>query len=1450
MPQMNRSRSPRLPRRTRADSRARRDFLASPVERMEDRVLLTSPPPNLIGGWTGDGTPADSAGGNDGVLVNGTTYGPGRTGQAFAFDGVNDFVQAPDSDLWAFGTHDFTIASWVNFNAVRSSTVSQPTVVFVGNDEGGGSQNKWTFALGGDQLYFHINSPTLGPVFYTVPFIPTPGQWYHLSVNRSGSTLGFFVNGVLIGTQTTTLAVPNANAPLTIGSSEGLPSMDGRIDEVQIYDRALTPVEIADLAGSTVVTNINDSGPGSLRAAILNVNALPADAPTPTITFAIPGSGVQTVRPLSQLPTVTRPVVIDGYSQPGSSPNTLAQGDNAVLLIQIDGTLPDPTNSLTPGYGLLILAGQSTVQGLAVGGFAQAGISINGAGGVVQGCFIGTDANGTVSVPNGYNGVELAGAGTRLGTDGDGVNDYAERNIVSGNKLRGVQAGPGTVVAGNFIGTDRTGKAALPNGNVQTGSGLGVEAGVGSRIGVDGNHTGAAAERNIISGNVDTGVAAYNGSVVAGNYIGLDVTGNLPIGVTTTGVVGAGGAIIGTNGDGKGDVLERNVISANSVWGVYLAGEANHVAGNFIGTNADGNAPVGRQQIGIFAPGNHNHIGLDPADESDNRGAKLNVISGNGIQNVYLAGDWNTVAGNYIGLDATGARNVSSNADGYGVHIHSGQGNLVGTDSDGKNDVLERNVISGFFVGLEIAGGTGHVVAGNYIGTDATGAAMSGAGPDGQGGNRLLGVTLQGDVSGVRVGVDPASANPVAGRNVIAGQSNGIGTRLYTIGVKNNVVAGNYIGTDRTGTFAIPNFLGVQVIGAALNTIGGTTPVEGNLISGNRAVGVYIESINTPGQDHVLKNRVIGNRIGTDSNGTGRLGNGTGVGVNTAASGNQIGGAGPGEGNLIAYNGTGVTVLQSAPPPVGNVIRGNSIFGNDALGIDLGADGVTPNGLHDPGEPGPNNWQAYPVVQFVTGGSTTTVGLALDSRPNSTYTIDLYANASADGSGHGEGQRWLGAVTVDTDATGHASKTATLPGATALNEWVSATATGADGTSEFSLDDQVDVVPFVTHVTLAASTTTPLAGVDTVTFTATVTSDTPGAGVPTGVVRFLDGATVIGQASLVGGVATLDTSTLAAGSHSITAAYLGGGNYMPSTSPAVTVSPVAPASITGVVFADFNNDGEVDFGEGGISGAAVALDGTDDLGRVVHVSRTTDGDGFYGFLNLRPGHYKVTETQPAGFTQGVNSVGSAGGTVVGDQFDLYLTAGLDALNYNYGERPAGTGQVHAGQTAGIGFWNNKNGQALIKALNGGVGTQLGDWLATTFPHMFGASAGTNNLSAKTNTQVAGFFQTRFVLKGEKLDAQVLATALAVYVTNAALNPTAVGSQYGFIVSGFGVGAATCNVGSNGGAFGVADGTVMTVMDLLLAVDAQAVNGVLYNNDPARRTKANNVFGAINQSGGI
>jgi hypothetical protein len=151
--------------------------------------------------------------------------------------------------------------------------------------------------------------------------------------------------------------------------------------------------------------------------------------------------------------------------------------------------------------------------------------------------------------------------------------------------------------------------------------------------------------------------------------------------------------------------------------------------------------------------------------------------------------------------------------------------------------------------------------------------------------------------------------------------------------------------------------------------------------------------------------------------------------------------------------------------------------------------------------------------------------------------------------------------------------------------------------------------------------------------------------------------------------------------------------------------------------------------------------------------------------------------------------------------------------------------------------------------------------------LYGAQAGPNNLAGMTNTQLGAFFKTLFKRNPHtaagsgppKVDAQVLAVAFAVYVTNENLAGTAAVS-YGFTVDEAGVGAATFNVGDNGAAFGVADGSEVRILDLLKAVNDRATDGLLYDlnsdgdtEDPDEelfRIMANDVFRSINEAGNV
>ncbi len=227
---------------------------------------------------------------------------------------------------------------------------------------------------------------------------------------------------------------------------------------------------------------------------------------------------------------------------------------------------------------------------------------------------------------------------------------------------------------------------------------------------------------------------------------------------------------------------------------------------------------------------------------------------------------------------------------------------------------------------------------------------------------------------------------------------------------------------------------------------------------------------------------------------------------------------------------------------------------------------------------------------------------------------------------------------------------------------------------------------------------------------------------------------------------------------------------------------------------------------------------------------------------------------PAGYIDGIATPGTDGGQYSAvDRVFQGIGLGREDLsvNYNFGARPAPGSAETAGQAAAIGFWQNKKGQALIDSFGGGPSsTLLGDWLAATLPDIFGPNAGAgNDLAAMTNTYVAAVFQQRFALKGIKLDAQLMATALSVFATNASLGG-AQASGYGFKVGVYGLGDSTFNVGNNGAAFGVANNTSMTVLDILSAADRQAVEGVLYNGNTALWKLANNVFDGINSFGSI
>jgi hypothetical protein len=676
----------------------------------------------------------------------------------------------------------------------------------------------------------------------------------------------------------------------------------------------------------------------SLRDAITASNGTAGVADD--IGFKIPGPGIHTIGLNASLPTITDPVVIDGYTQgDGATANDQAAwtapfaanglGSIAVLRIEVDRN---------DNGGIVISGGGTTVRGLSIFDSPDpplaAAITLQTAGGnKVTGNFIGLRANG--AVPDIATSQQNMGAGVTVRSgDGNVIGGTlpADRNVISANSSNSgggirVEGGAHTRIRGNLIGTTPAGTA------------------VPTVMGTD-----PPGPVPVTNGNL-------GGIWVNGFQDGADPVTDVLIGGAEP---GAGNLISGNTHDGDSGAITVNLNSTTTEVTIL---------GNRIGTDVTGTAALGNNTNGVYA--------ASPIALGDDTGHG-NLISGNCCTGVRLDGADHTIQGNRIGTNAAGTAALPNQS---GISTRAGT-TLIGGTTPGA-----RNLISG---------------------------------------NGLFGIT--GDA------------------------------------FDDNDIQGNYIGTDATGTAALGNgFAGIVVPGGTGNTIGGPAAGSDNVISGNGRVGVLLTH---PGEgSSAALNQVLGNAIGTDATRAAAVPNG-GPGVEVQNGGRNVIGR-PGEGNTIAHNGGDGVLVTGEPGQFGsdvfendgNSIRGNSIFSNGGLGIDLGADtdeilddgdGVTQNDAGD-GDGGNNELQNFPSLTAVTPGASTTVSGTLSSAPGATYKIDLYETAACDASGNGEAVSHLGSADVTTDGAGNASWTHTVGPTVAPGSLVTATATGPDGsTSELS----------------------------------------------------------------------------------------------------------------------------------------------------------------------------------------------------------------------------------------------------------------------------------------------------------------------------------------------------------------------------------------------------------------
>ncbi|HWX22285.1 MAG TPA: M12 family metallopeptidase [Candidatus Binatia bacterium] len=997
----------------------------------------------------------------------------------YTFDGS---VSAAHQKAFLDGANEW--ATFANLHLVpRTSQSNYVTIQEIAFLEGGQSA---VGMVGGQQFL------SIGPTSWNRPtvcheFGHTLGLVHEHQRSDRDSFVVILTNNIAPGEEGNFVLLPNSrnqgpydflcvmhysrnslSATNTLDTVEPLPAYSQFLDVMgQQFDPVLSAEDRAGMATNYgvglpvtgVVTNTQDSGPGSLRAALY----FAFDHPGATVTFNIPtndpgfSNQVFTIQPTDRFPSLVRATTLNGTTQTNLNPNGPA--------IQLNGALAQPP-SVFPN-GLRLGGTNCSVRGLILNGFPLSGILIDGTnatGNTVSGCYLGVDASGTVAVTNRFPPITIDNGASRNTVGGTNA---SARNIISGSAFQGlVIRDPGTranVVEGNYIGLNASGTAALSN----TWSGVAIFNGAQSNL-IGGTLPGT---RNIISGNGLQGIVIADtnsdGNVIQNNYIGLNPAGTAAITNGGTGIDiynGPHGTLIGGTGAGAG-----NVISGNQNPGIYIHAPGTLgtiIQGNLIGLSAAGTNAIPNSAAGVQ---------ISEGAVSNLVGGTLprtgNVIAGNGLQGLLLGSSGNVVQGNYVGVNAAGTLAISNGWS--GVDLAAGaQANLIGGTVPGTGNLISGNGLQGVL--LQDPGTRGNIVQGNYIGVNFGGTSAipngwSGVdiynGPQGNliggttaaaanliSGNGNYGVVLsvpgtagnlvQGNYIGLNASGNAALPNAFAGvglfngaqsnliggilpgtRNLISGNT-GQGVAIGDPTTTDNLIQGNYIGLDVSGTAAVPNhgYAGVDIFNSAQgNVIGGGIGAR-NIVSGNSGNGI---SLSGNAAAHIIQ----GNTIGLNASSTAALGNGSaGITLFGGAVSNQIGGTGLGAANFIA-NSVSDGVRMFAATTTNNTVRGNAIFANGGAGIALNTSA--------------NNFLLPPSLTSAFLVTNTAVSGRLTNSPSTTFHLDFYANPPPLSAA--QARTWLGARDVATSAGGTATFSASLGAVVPAGQIITATATDPAG---------------------------------------------------------------------------------------------------------------------------------------------------------------------------------------------------------------------------------------------------------------------------------------------------------------------------------------------------------------------------------------------------------------------
>jgi uncharacterized repeat protein (TIGR03803 family) len=599
-----------------------------------------------------------------------------------------------------------------------------------------------------------------------------------------------------------------------------------------------TAFRITDAAPPSLnfaVLNTNDGGPGSLRQAITDANASPAISNR--IVFAIPGFSPHVITPASALPALTARITLDGYTQPGATPNTSPGGFNANLRVMLDGS-----NAGAGVSGLRLTGSNCLVRGLAIGRFAGHGVSIeSGEVHVISGNALGLDAS-LQPAGNGLDGVRVNGARHVIGGP-----EPAARNAVAHN-ARGlvVVAGAGHALRANRVfahtglGLDLGGDGVTPNdpGDADVGANLRQNFPLLARV----THTGA---NLLLAGTLNSAPnAAFHLDFYAnaachpsGHGEGEEYLGALTV-----------------NLDGSGQAaFQTELPTPPSPELRFITATATDAAGNTSEFSPCAAAPVLQA---TFTVRHTNDTGPESL-----RQALLDAAASTALTNTVafdIPGPGPHVIAPLTALPLLAPGTI---LDGY-----TQPGAVANTLADGFNadlrivlDGAAASFIPGLRVGtnntvrgLAIVRWRGHglvavngrqlLIEGNSIGLDPAGQAL---------GNLNHGLAFEGVARDCLIGgVAPAARNVISANGVL-----GIGFDPQAPGSVSNAVLGNFIGTDFTGALPRGNRAGGVWLEGGFNRVGGVEPGAANVIAFNRgAPGLWVSG----GFNPIRRNRIFG----------------------------------------------------------------------------------------------------------------------------------------------------------------------------------------------------------------------------------------------------------------------------------------------------------------------------------------------------------------------------------------------------------------------------------------------------------------------------------------------------------------------------------------------------------------------------------------------------------------